>query len=30
VVDVKPEISTVRALSSRGAIQSGDYVALRK
>jgi hypothetical protein len=30
VVDVKPEISTLRALSSRGAIQSGDYVALRK
>lgn len=30
VVDVKPEVSTLLALSSRGALQSGDYVALRK
>ena len=30
VVDVKPEISTVKALSARSALLSGDYVALRK
>jgi hypothetical protein len=30
VVDVKPEVSTVKALSARSALLSGDYVALRK
>jgi hypothetical protein len=30
VVDVKPEVSTVKALSARSALFSGDYVALRK
>jgi len=30
VVDVKPETSTLRALNSRDAFLSGDYVALRK
>ena len=30
VVDVKPETSTLRALFSRDAFLSGDYVALRK
>jgi hypothetical protein len=30
VVDVKPEISTVKALNARSALFSGDYVALRK
>jgi len=30
VVDVKPESSTLLALTSRAAFQSGDYVALRK
>jgi hypothetical protein len=30
VVDVKPEISTVKALGARDAFVTGDYVALRK
>jgi hypothetical protein len=30
VVDVKPEVSTLRAMNSRAAFQSGDYAALRK
>jgi len=30
VVEVKPEVSTVKALSARSALLSGDYVALRK
>jgi hypothetical protein len=30
VVDVKPEISTVKALDARDAFLTGDYVALRK
>ena len=30
VVDVKPEVSTVRALFAREAFLSGDFVALRK
>ena len=30
VVDVKPEISTLKALNSRSALLTGDYVALRK
>ena len=30
VVDVKPEISTVKALEARDALLAGDYVALRK
>jgi len=30
VVDVKPEVSTVRALFARDAFVSGDFVALRK
>ena len=30
VVDVQPETSTLRALNSRDAFLSGDYVALRK
>jgi hypothetical protein len=30
VVDVKPEVSTVKALFARDAFLSGDYVALRK
>ena len=30
VVDVKPEISTLKAIDARDAFLSGDYVALRK
>jgi hypothetical protein len=30
VVDVKPDVSTLRALQARDAFQMGDYVALRK
>jgi len=30
VVDVKPEVSTVKALNARSAFWTGDYVALRK
>jgi len=30
VVDVKPELSTLQAMSARSAFISGDYVALRK
>jgi hypothetical protein len=30
VVDVKPEVSTVKALNARAAFWTGDYVALRK
>jgi hypothetical protein len=30
VVDVKPEVSTLRAMSSRTSFLTGDYVALRK
>ena len=30
VVDVKPELSTLQAMTSRGAFMSGDYVAIRK
>jgi hypothetical protein len=30
VVDVKPEVSTLRALQARDAFLTGDYVALRK
>jgi len=30
VVDVKPEVSTVKALFARDAFVSGDFVALRK
>jgi hypothetical protein len=30
VIDVKPDVSTLRALNARDAFMSGDYVALRK
>ena len=30
VVDVKPEVSTLRAMNARNAFLTGDYVALRK
>jgi hypothetical protein len=30
VVDVKPEVSTVKVLFARDAFLSGDFVALRK
>jgi len=30
VVDVKPELSTLQAMTARGAFMSGDYVAIRK
>ena len=30
VVDVKPEVATVKVLEARDAMLSGDYIALRK